>query len=181
MTHRLIVFFLTVLTAVSAVAQASQTYSITVEARQISQSGPDAIPPNATYLTVFKNRTLYLMDVDPDAALKASGIPSPGFESYDGNNEKSGAGVSDFVAALEASERGFSGGSHYLKEFYGKAFVVLKPHLVQKVVTDSQGKAVFTSVKAGVYHIMGSAGNPNPQVWNRRIEITNSPATIVLQ
>ncbi len=168
-----------VLATCPVLCQQPDTCTISIQARLFVKYGPDAIPPNKEFFILLDHRTFYLMDSDPSALLKAAGLKHPGFESYDGT-EKTSARVGDFLAALEAYKSNFSDGSSYLREFYQQAYPILKPHRLQKVETNHEGKAVFQPVKPGVYFIIGQAGDGYPQVWNVKVEARARSVDVVL-
>jgi hypothetical protein len=120
------------------------------------------------------------MNSDPELLLKEAALPDPGTQSYDGTNERSPAGLGTYLSALEVKESGgFYGGNSHLRGFYEKASKIMDPHILQRVVTDREGKASFTAVPPGTYFIVGSA-SPRPELWNMSVEAKEPTLRLIL-
>jgi hypothetical protein len=121
------------------------------------------------------------MDADPSALLKQAALPYPGLRSYDGTHEKHLADLGVYLDALDAAEsRGFWGGNNYLRGFYEKASIIVNPHILQRVVTDRQGKAGFAPVPFGTYFIVGAAAPPRTNLWNLQIVANQASVQVTL-
>jgi len=153
--------------------------TITFQARVFVQWGPDAIPPNRKFYIPISRRSFYLMDSDPAALLEKAALEDPGTQSYSGNNKRQPAGLGTYLTALDAKEEGFWGGTRYLEDFYRKAAKIIDPHILQRVETDREGKAVFAPVGPGTYFIVGRAV-PRPEAWNLKVEANSSSIHLVL-
>jgi hypothetical protein len=153
--------------------------TISIQARLFFKNGPEAIPPNREYYVLLSHRTFYLMDVDPAEALKAAGLKYPEQRSYGLPDEVSGREWLEVF--LEGTKSNFTGGASHLREFYSRAFAILKPHRIQRLETDSDGKGTFQAVRPGIYYVMGEAGEGYPQIWNLRVEANKPAISVVLE
>lgn len=61
-------------------------------------------------------------------------------------------------------------------DFYEKAMSTLRPHILQTVITDFDGKARFAPVRQGAYFVLGVARTPKGfAVWQLSVPL-NTPA-----
>jgi hypothetical protein len=159
-----------VIASIAANGQSPAAQSVVnVHMRLEFKTGPDAIPPNKTYVTIPRDRTVYLFDGDPSEILDKAGVKIERDESY-GESHR-GALLSDY---LESDDAIHGSGGNYLLAFRARADKVLKSHMLRMMKTDAKGTASFANLTDGVYFIAAAAGGQHSQVWNLRIEVRSS-------
>lgn len=114
----------------------------------------------------------YLFDAHPGELLKAAGVqPVDVPHVIDDPNR--------LVDELSMA-------SHYSTQAESAAFMraampVLKPHVVQEVVTDFDGKATFEPLKPGIYYLWGVAEiGSNWAYWNLKLDLQPKKSLLTL-
>jgi len=66
-------------------------------------------------------------------------------------------------------------------DFYEKAMATLKPHILQTVISDFDGKARFAPVKMGAYYLLGVARTPKGfAVWQLKAPLDTASVSLIL-
>lgn len=166
--------------AVVALPQSAERYQIYILARVEHTTGPDAIPPNKTYVTPVANTTFTLFTEDPAAALDLKGMKVTRYESHGEDHRV--ALLSDYFAAQRVIQNcdGSESGFKYLCDYYVLAAPVLRHLTIQTGITNRQGITVFEGIAPGVYFLAGSASPPMSQTWNVKVEVRNAPVSVRL-
>ncbi len=119
--------------------------------------------------------TFYLVDDSLATILKSAGVTIKG---RDGKDKL--AQTEDDYAIW------FGFGANNLRmlpigDFYGKAMGTLKPHILQTVISDFDGKARFAPIKVGAYYLLGVARTPKGfAVWHMRAPLDQPTVELLL-
>lgn len=66
-------------------------------------------------------------------------------------------------------------------DFYGKAMATLRPHILQTVISDFDGRARFAPVKFGTYFLLGVARTPKGfAVWQMKTPLDGAAVNLLL-
>ena len=66
-------------------------------------------------------------------------------------------------------------------DFYERAMTTLRPHILQTVITDFDGKARFAPIKAGAYFVLGVARTPKGfAVWQMPAPLRSPAVSLIL-
>jgi len=66
-------------------------------------------------------------------------------------------------------------------DFYEKAMTTLKPHILQTVISDFDGKARFAPVRMGAYYLLGVARTPKGfAVWQLKAPLDAANVSLTL-
>ena len=119
--------------------------------------------------------TFYLVDDSLASILKSAGVMIKG---RDGKDKL--AQTEDDYAIW------FGFGANNLRmlpigDFYSKAMATLKPHILQTVISDFDGKARFAPVKVGAYYLLGVARTPKGfAVWQLKATLDAASVSLIL-
>lgn len=127
------------------------------------------------YPQAVARTTFYLVDDSLSNILKSAGVTIKG---RDGKDKL--AQTEDDYAIW------FGFGANNLRmlpigDFYGKAMATLRPHILQTVISDFDGKARFAPVKVGAYYLLGVARTPKGfAVWQLKapLDVANVSLTL---
>ncbi len=148
--------------------------NLAVSASVERKTGPDAIPPNKTYVTAIANAPFFLFDSDPADLLVKAGIKLERYESYGEDHRR--ALIDEYIASIAVLNETF-GGSQYLRDYYARAHPVLRTHIIQTITTDSAGRGIFKLVPRGTYFV---TGGKDANTWNINVEVPRPPLDLVL-
>jgi hypothetical protein len=123
-------------------------------------------------------QTFYVLDAELLTVLKEAGIEPTAntLQIYKGNRDK---------ALINDAGYSFAGKFQTpYTELAAKVSEAIKPHIVQKIRTDSQGKAVFRGLdsEGSSYYLFGTGGMTYSNViWNLPIDTTRDSSIILNQ
>lgn len=146
--------------------------SVSATASVLSMRATVALKPG--YPQAVARTTFYLLDNSLGTILKTAGLTIKGRDGQD----KPAQSEDDYAIW-------FGFGANNLRmlpigDFYEKAMITLRPHILQTVITDFDGKARFAPVKSGDYFLLGVARTPKGfAVWQLKAPL-HAPALDLL-
>lgn len=160
-------------------AQAAQT-SVAKSAPLVAQ-GQSVLSLRATvslkpgYPQAVARTTFHLVDNSLATILKDAGVTIKGRDGKD----KPAQTEDDYAIWF-----GFAANNLRLLpigDFYEKAMAILKPHIVQTVISDFDGKARFAPVRMGAYYLLGVARTPKGfAVWQLKAPLDAASVSLTL-
>lgn len=146
--------------------------SVSLTASVLSMRATVALKPG--YPQAVARTTFYLLDNSLGTILKTAGLTIKGRDGQD----KLAQTEDDYAIWF-----GFGANNLRLMpigDFYERAMVTLRPHILQTVITDFDGKARFAPVKSGDYFLLGVARTPKGfAVWQLKAPL-HAPALNLL-
>ncbi len=154
--------------AAPAPSASASAPSVSLNASVLSMRATVALKPG--YPQAVARTTFYLLDNSLGTILKSAGLTIKGRDGQD----KPAQTEDDYAIWF-----GFGANNLRLMpigDFYERAMTTLRPHILQTVITDFDGKARFAPVKRGDYFLLGVARTPKGfAVWQLKAPL-HAPA-----
>lgn len=134
------------------------------------EAGFDLKSDDASYLEPTE---FYILDNSLVDILRNDNINTPSIYGRRSDQDY----LSDFANASK-----FPNNPDY-RVFHLATIKALTPHIIQRVTTDSNGKARFAPVAAGTYYIMGVGSTPGSiviNIWNIKVVLKDGENPLVL-